>query len=156
MEVKNVRVRTESTVERENDESLLRLDGNNFNEFASADIDDDSWSTSSNDSNKSERPNCIVQSDDTTSDSQSTPLSSDFQKKNVYQSDDSFTFDRGSCDEGQSELSEDDSLDESACIIDSTDAEANNRSYLFLLMEYCSNRTLKDEIYIRKVFNIGC
>ena len=28
------------------------------------------------------------------------------------------------------------------------DSDINNRSYLFLLMEYCSNRTLKDEIYI--------
>ena len=36
-----MRVRTESTVEREKDESLLRLDVNNF-DFGAADIDNDS------------------------------------------------------------------------------------------------------------------
>ena len=30
----------------------------------------------------------------------------------------------------------------------SSNSDNNNRSYLFLLIEYCFNRTLKDEIYI--------
>ena len=142
IESKHPRVRTESTVERENDESLLRLDVNNF-DFGSA-IDNDSWSTSSDDSDQSAREN--KSEDNTTSDSQSV---SDISKKNIYQSDDSFTFDRGSGnDDDQSDDEESSGSENGILELDSSASELNNRSYLFLLMEYCSNRTLKDEIYI--------
>ena len=142
IETKHPRVRTESTVERENDESLLRLDVNNF-DYGSA-IDNDSWSTSSDDSDQSAPKN--KSEDNTTSDSQSV---SDIPKKNIYQSDDSFTFDRGSGnDDDQSDDEESSGSENGILELDSSASELNNRSYLFLLMEYCSNRTLKDEIYI--------
>ena len=149
IETKPARIRTESTVEREKDESLLRLDGNNF-DFGSAYIDNVSWSTSSDDSDQSEGVNKARQSEDyTTSDSQSV---SDIPKKKIYQSDDSFTFDRRSGDEDDQSDDEESTESENGIMelnsLESSDSDLNNRSYLFLLMEYCSNRTLKDEIYI--------
>ena len=72
------------------------MDVNNF-DFSSADIDNDSWSTNSDESDQPERVNKARQSEDyATSDSQSV---SDFPKKNIYQSDDSFTVERRSEDE---------------------------------------------------------
>ena len=59
-------------------------------------------------------------------------------KKNTES--DSFTFERRS-DDDDVEMSDNDE-------IDSPDRPGTpSKSFLFLLMEYCANRTLKDEIY---------
>ena len=116
-------------------ESLLRLDVNNF-DFSSADIDNDSWSTNSDESDQPERVNKARQSEDyATSDSQSV---SDFPKKNIYQSDDSFTVERRSEDEDDQsddeESTESDNWGIELYSLEPADSDINNRSYLFLLM----------------------
>ena len=98
-------------------------------DFGSADIDNDSWSTSSDDYEQSERINKARQSEDcTTSDSQSV---SDIPKKCIHQSDDLFTFNRRSEDV-------DDQSD------DQESTESENGFIEIDPLEYCSNRTLKD------------